>query len=88
MIDNELGMDMHDVVMELQLKMKTVGLFRVLEELSKSFDKDIEHFAKQMAIDSDPFKLVWKKMYDNLTKLKGDVEVCLKALVDNGSGNK
>lgn len=41
-----------------------------------------------MAIDSDPFKLVWKQMYDNLTKLKGDVEVCLKALVDNGSWNK
>ena len=33
-----------------------------------------------MAIDSDPFKLVWKKMYDNLTKLKGDVELCIKAL--------
>ena len=80
MIDNELGMDMHDVVMELQLKMKTVGLFRVLEELSKSFDKDIEHFAKQMDIDSDPFKLVWKQMYDNLTKLKGDVELCINAL--------
>lgn len=80
MIDNELGMDMHDVVMELQLKMKTVGLLRVLEELSKSFDKDIEHFAKQMAIDSDPFKLVWKQMYDNLTKLKGDVELCINAL--------
>ena len=80
MIDDELGMDMHDVVMELQLKMKTVGLLRVLEELSESFDKDIEHFAKQMAIDSDPFKLVWKKMYDNLTKLKGDVELCINAL--------
>lgn len=80
MIDEELGMDMHDVVMELQLKMKTVGLLRVLEELSKSFDKDIEHFAKQMAIDSDPFKLVWKQMYDNLTKLKGDVELCINAL--------
>ena len=80
MIDNELGMDMHDVVMELQLKMKTVGLLRVLEELSESFDKDIEHFAKQMAIDSDPFKLVWKKMYDNLTKLKGDVKLCINAL--------
>lgn len=80
MIDNELGMDMHDVVMELQLKMKTVGLFRVLEELSKSFDKDIEHFAKQMAIDSDPFKIVWKQMHDNLTKLKGDVELCINAL--------
>lgn len=80
MIDNELGMDMHDVVMELQLKMKTVGLLTVLEELSKSFDKDIEHFAKQMAIDSDPFKLVWKQMYDNLTKLKGDVELCINAL--------
>lgn len=80
MIDDELGMDMHDVVMELQLKMKTVGLLRVLEELSKSFDKDIEHFAKQMAIDSDPFKLVWKQMYDNLTKLKGDVELCINAL--------
>lgn len=80
MIDNELGMDMHDVVMELQLKMKTVGLLTVLEELSKSFDKDIEHFAKQMAIDSDPFKIVWKKMYDNLTKLKGDVELCINAL--------
>ena len=80
MIDHELGMDMHDVVMELQLKMKTVGLLRVLEELSESFDKDIEHFAKQMAIDSDPFKLVWKKMYDNLTKLKGDVELCINAL--------
>lgn len=80
MIDNELGMDMHDVVMELQLKMKTVGLLRVLEELSESFDKDIEHFAKQIAIDSDPFKLVWKQMYDNLTKLKGDVELCINAL--------
>lgn len=80
MIDDELGMDMHDVVMELQLKMKTVGLLRVLEELSESFDKDIEHFAKQMAIDSDPFKLVWKQMYDNLTKLKGDVELCINAL--------
>ena len=80
MIDDQLGMDMHDVVMELQLKMKTVGLLRVLEELSESFDKDIEHFAKQMAIDSDPFKLVWKKMYDNLTKLKGDVELCINAL--------
>ena len=80
MIDNELGMDMHDVVMELQLKMKTVGLLRVLEELSESFDKDIEHFAKQMTIDSDPFKLVWKKMYDNLTTLKGDVELCINAL--------
>ena len=80
MIDEELGMDMHDVVMELQLKMKTVGLLRVLEKLSESFDKDIEHFAKQMAIDSDPFKIVWKKMYDNLTKLKGDVELCIKAL--------
>lgn len=80
MIDNELGMDMHDVVMELQLKMKTVGLLTVLEELSKSFDKDIEHFAKQMAIDSDPFKLVWKQMYGNLTKLKGDVELCINAL--------
>ena len=80
MIDDELGMDMHDVVMELQLKMKTVGLLRVLEELSKSFDKDIEHFAKQMAIDSDPFKLVWKQMYNNLTKLKGDVELCINAL--------
>ena len=80
MIDEELGMDMHDVVMELQLKMKTVGLLRVLEELSESFDKDIEHFAKQMAIDSDPFKLVWKKMYDNLTNLKGDVELCINAL--------
>ena len=80
MIDNELGMDMHDVVMELQLKMKTVGLLRVLEELSESFDKDIEHFATQMAIDSDPFKLVWKQMYDNLTKLKGDVELCINAL--------
>lgn len=80
MIDDELGMDMHDVVMELQFKMKTVGLLRVLEELSKSFDKDIEHFAKQMAIDSDPFKLVWKQMYDNLTKLKGDVELCINAL--------
>ena len=80
MIDNELGMDMHDVVMELQLKMKTVGLLRVLEELSESFDKDIEHFAKQMAIDSDPFKQVWKEMYDNLTKLKGDVELCINAL--------
>ena len=80
MIDDELGMDMHDVVMELQLKMKTVGLLTVLEELSKSFDKDIEHFAKQMAIDSDPFKLVWKQMYDNLTKLKGDVELCINAL--------
>lgn len=34
MIDEELGMNMHDVVMELQLKMKTVGLLRVLEELS------------------------------------------------------
>ena len=80
MIDDELGMDMHDVVMELQLKMKTVGLLRVLEELSKSFDKDIEHFANQMAIDSDPFKLVWKKMYDNLTKLKRGVELCIKTL--------
>ena len=80
MIDDALGMDMHDVVMELQLKMKTVGLLRVLEKLSESFDKDIEHFAKQMAIDSDPFKIVWKKMYDNLTKLKGDVELCIKAL--------
>ena len=80
MIDDELGMDMHDVVMELQLKMKTVGLLRVLEELSESFDKDIEHFAKQMAIDSDPFKIVWKKMYDNLTKLKSDVELCINAL--------
>ena len=80
MIDDELGMDMHDVVMELQLKMKTVGLLRVLEELSESFDKDIEHFAKQMAIDSDPFKLVWKQMYDNLTKLKGDVELCINSL--------
>ena len=80
MIDEELGMDMHDVVMELQLKMKTVGLLRVLEALSESFDKDIEHFAKQMAIDSDPFKPVWKKMYDNLTKLKGDVELCINAL--------
>ena len=80
MIDDELGMDMHDVVMELQLKMKTVGLLRVLEELSKSFDKDIEHFAKQIAIDSDPFKLVWKQMYDNLTKLKGDVELCINSL--------
>lgn len=80
MIDDELGMDMHDVVMELQLKMKTVGLLTVLEELSKSFDKDIEHFAKQIAIDSDPFKLVWKQMYDNLTKLKGDVELCINAL--------
>ena len=80
MIDEELGMNMHDVVMELQLKMKTVGLLRVLEKLSESFDKDIEHFAKQMAIDSDPFKLVWKKMYDNLTKLKGDVELCINAL--------
>ena len=80
MIDDELGMDMHDVVMELQLKMKTVGLLRVLEKLSESFDKDIEHFAKQMAIDSDPFKQVWKGMYDNLTKLKGDVELCIKAL--------
>ena len=80
MIDNELGMDMHDVVMELQLKMKTVGLLRVLEELSESFDKDIEHFSKQMAIDSEPFKIVWKEMYDNLTKLKGDVELCINAL--------
>ena len=80
MIDEELGMDMHDVVMELKLKMNTVGLLRVLEELSESFDKDIEHFAKQMAIDSDPFKLVWKKMYDNLTKLKGDVELCINSL--------
>lgn len=80
MIDDELGMDMHDVVMELQLKMKTVGLLRVLEELSESFDKDIEHFKKQMAIDSDPFKLVWKQMYDNLTKLKGNVELCINAL--------
>ena len=80
MIDEELGMNMHDVVMELQLKMKTVGLLKVLEKLSESFDKDIEHFANQMAIDSDSFKLVWKKMYDNLTKLKGDVELCIKAL--------
>lgn len=80
MIDEELGMDMHDVVMELQLKMKTVGLLRVLEELSASFDEDIEHFAKQMIIDSDPFKSVWKKMYDNFTELKSEVDTCIKAL--------
>ena len=73
----------------LRVQCKEIGLVNLLAGFSLYLDAEVDFYDMQASEENrEPLKSVFRNEFEKLSSMKSDVEVCLKALVDNGSWNK